>query len=211
MPAIELNVPFTLVTCDGCGQARPAGARCPSCGSTTIFDDPSVDRRRRIVGRVRPLLHEPTGIRTQIAPTDVFGALGQWADPFLHACAQVMDDTEDEAVGRMGLSARTLREIEDRVAATPHAKGDPAAWSTIDGVLAALRGVIDEYFAALTAADPAVCQEHGAAAQRSLDAAGQIAATLGARLTRQSDEESGFWRGLFVGALGGWLFGRHRP
>lgn len=144
-------------------------------------------------------------------PVKVFEALGAWPDPFLRACARVMEGSEDEATERIASSLRPLRGIEDRVAVTRRSSADPALWVTIDGVLASLRGVAEEYLAALSAAEPAACQEHAASAQRSLDAAGQIAGTLGAVAQHQVDAQSGFLRGLFVGALGGWFFGRHRP
>lgn len=204
--SVELKVPFTLVACNGCGRDRAAGARCLSCGSTTIFDDPAVDRRRRIVERVQPLLDEPSGVRTPISPGDAFKALGNWTTPLLRSCAQVMDGTEDEAAGRIGACAHVLREIEDRTAATPRTREDAGIWDTIDGVLAALRGAIEEYLAALRSADPGVCQEHALAGQRSIDAAGHIAGALGAGLRLQADRE-GFFPGLVVG----WAFGRRRP
>ena len=81
-------------------------------------------------------------------------------------------------------------------------------WATIDGILASFRQVVEEYFAALTTADPLVCQAHGAAAQRSLDEVAQIAGALGANLKAHADAEENFMRGLLLGALGGWPFGR---
>lgn len=202
--SVELKLPFTLVACDGCGRDRVAGARCPSCGSKTIFDDPAVDRRRRIVKRARPLLDEPSGVRNPISPGDVFKRLGSWTTPLLRSCAQVMDGTEDQAVGRIGACTRALRRIEDRAAATPRTRDDAGIWDTIDRALAALRGAIDEYLAALSSTDPAACQEHAVAGQRSIDAAGHIAAALGAGLQLQADREPGFLPGVLVG----WVFGR---
>lgn len=81
-------------------------------------------------------------------------------------------------------------------------------WATIDGILASFRRVVEEYFAALTTADPVACREHGAAVQRNLDAAAQIGGALELRLKVQTDAQSGFMNGLVLGALGGWLFRR---
>jgi hypothetical protein len=204
--SVDLKLPFTLVACDGCGPDRAAGARCLSCGSTTIFDDRAVDRRRRIVDRARPLLDEPGGVENPISLGDAFKALGSWITRLLRSCARVMDGTEDEAVKRIGACARALRAIEDRTAATPRTRDDAGIWDTIDGVPAALRGAIEEYLAALSSKDPAACQEHAVAGQRSIDAAGHIAGALGAGLQVQADKE-----GFLPGLLLGWAFGRRRP
>lgn len=178
MSKVSLEVPFTIVACE-CGQDRAAGARCPNCGSVKVYDDPLVDRRARIIAAVRPLFDEPTGSREPITPHEVFGTLGGWADPFISACSEIMGGSEQEAIARIGGEAGSYREIADRIGATVRKHREAKAWSVIDGVMASLRGVIDEYLAALSTADPGACAQHGAAAQRSLDAAGAIAGSLG--------------------------------
>lgn len=196
---------FTLVRCESCGNERAAGERCPTCGAAPTGGDPDVERRRRMVDRARPPLEHASGRAQRIAPAEVFDELGKWPGGFLSAVQRVSEGTEVEGANRLGASLASFRRIADRVAATPRKKPDPV-WTTIDGVLAALRGAIDSYLAALTAASPHEAQALGAEAQRQMDSAGAIANNLSV----QQAEERGFWDGVVLGAIGGWLWGHRR-
>ncbi len=149
MSVYLFNLPFALARCDSCGVERAAGEPCPRCGSVRIYDEPHVDRRRRIVDQARPHLEHVAPVAGPIAPRDVFDALGTWLTDFLTAVQWTAEGTEAEASNAPGAAFASFRLIADRVGASPRDAQNPV-WTTIDEILAALRSVIDSYLAALT-------------------------------------------------------------
>jgi hypothetical protein len=190
------DLPFTLVQCETCGVARPAGIACSRCGSLTVYSDPAIERRRRVVEpllnslfdeRTKEALAQDTLGAPQIALSDVFDAVGTWVESFPGVLSQIQDGPENEARGSLEVSVGIFHQLCIRVSAIARSQPDDLeVWAWAERQVWGLHWATCHYLRAMTTVDPERCQAEVAAAQRSIDFAASAA-----RQTRIAAGEAG--------------------
>lgn len=165
---MQLTISFALVRC-ACSAERQAGQRCPECGREPEETDENLERRRAIVRATTE--REPPADVDPLIVEDAFSVVDGWLDRFFAAFETAGVGPVQEVAPALRVSLDELDALHARVAGAERLRPNHAAWTAIDGVLAAYDGVRDTYLDAFTAATVQDAEQAAARGQAALDAA----------------------------------------
>lgn len=163
-----MTISFALVQCT-CGAERQAEQSCPHCGRRPGEVDEDLARRRAIVAALEA--RDPVGDVAPLTLDDAFGAVGGWFDVFAGAYERTAEGSVDQAAARLRAAFDELDTLHERARRAIRLRPNKAAWSALDGVLAAFDDVRDTYLAALVAPTVPAAEKAANRGQAAIDTA----------------------------------------
>ncbi|MGW6401264.1 hypothetical protein [Streptomyces sp. NPDC055134] len=178
MSNFAIHLSFTMISCEGCGIKRIRGVPCADCErrpEAWEVDSATLARRKGAVEAQQMLTqaadqcgHIELGA-PELLHAEVCAALHTWMTGFFDAVAAAAASEEgaqrlkDSVTELVGLRA-ALHRADDR-------RPVRQLISALRGLIAELESMVGAYLETLLASTPLLAQNHGARAQRHLDAA----------------------------------------
>ncbi|MEV1027115.1 hypothetical protein [Streptomyces sp. NPDC050264] len=178
MSKFAIHLSFNVISCEGCGIKRIRGVPCADCERRPEpweVDSAALCRRQRAVEAQQILAqaadqseHRELGA-PEFLHAEVYAALHTWMTGFFDAVSAAAESQEgaqrlkDSVTELVGLRA-ALHRADDR-------RPMRQLISALRGLIAELESMVGAYLETLLASTPLQAQNHGARAQRHLDAA----------------------------------------
>ncbi|MFE9970189.1 hypothetical protein ACFYRD_05360 [Streptomyces hirsutus] len=187
MTSYAFTLTFSQIACLGCGIKRIRGIACPDCGRKPHaweIDAATLARRRAAV-RAQTLLSQPAiplsagplGA-TEFLHAGLFARLEAWTSAFLTA-VEATARAETQEAPDLEAAVGELVELRALVQDTDARRPLRALVGVERELVDELESMTSTYLAVLVAATPLQAQNHGAAAQRHLDRAADLARRAG--------------------------------